>query len=90
MSQRRDDARCGTPSGWNRHRRNGERPCERCVDAKAAYDRRWRAAPERTRRNRRLARARGLALQRLSHRYPEEYSELYREALTELESERDD
>ncbi|WP_328860910.1 hypothetical protein [Streptomyces sp. NBC_00306] len=39
-------ARCGTPSGHNRHRRGGEKPCQDCAAARAAYLRERRAAPK--------------------------------------------
>lgn len=37
-------AKCGTPSGHNRHRRLGEKPCQACTDSRAAYVRDRRAA----------------------------------------------
>ena len=39
-------AKCGTPSGHNRHYRLGEKPCQACVDGMAAYRRARRAAPK--------------------------------------------
>ena len=36
-------ARCGTPSGYDRHRRLGEPTCAACRDAQAAKMRRWRS-----------------------------------------------
>lgn len=35
--------RCGTVAGYNRHSRQGERPCDECRDARNAYRRRMRA-----------------------------------------------
>ncbi|MFG3476436.1 hypothetical protein ACGF3K_14390 [Streptomyces sp. NPDC047980] len=40
------EAQCGTPSGRNRHYRLGEKPCQECADATAAYRRARRAAPK--------------------------------------------
>ncbi len=37
-------AQCGTPSGYYRHLRRGEKACRRCKDANAANRRRQRAA----------------------------------------------
>jgi len=86
-SSPRGVSRCGTLSGWRRHQRADERPCDACAAAKAAYDKRWRAAPERKRRDRLKARAQGRALLRLSHHHPSEYRAMYYEALDELEAE---
>lgn len=38
----RPEAVCGTPSGHRRHRRLGEAPCARCVEACAVYKRELR------------------------------------------------
>lgn len=35
----RPPAACGTNSGYQRHRRNGEEACPECLQAMAAYDR---------------------------------------------------
>jgi hypothetical protein len=35
-------AQCGTPSGYQRHRRLHEVPCEECVAANTEYQRAWR------------------------------------------------
>lgn len=35
-------ARCGTKSGHDVHRRNGEQPCAPCLKAQADYSREWR------------------------------------------------
>ena len=37
-------AKCGTRSGYNRHRLNGESACQACKDAASAYERTRRAA----------------------------------------------
>ena len=39
-------AKCGTPSGYNRHYRLGEPPCQDCVDGRAAYRQARRATPK--------------------------------------------
>lgn len=39
-------AECGTPSGYNRHYRRGEAPCQDCVDGRAAYRQARRVAPK--------------------------------------------
>ncbi|MYW48845.1 hypothetical protein [Streptomyces sp. SID161] len=36
------DARCGTRSGYSRHHRRGETPCQPCKDANAVADRYYR------------------------------------------------
>lgn len=81
--------RCGTVTGYTNHQRAGERPCDACVAAKAAYNKRWREAPERTRRNRMYAAAQGRAKQRLVEMFPDTYAALYAEerdaALDELD-----
>ena len=37
--QMRRRAQCGTRSGYNRHKREGENPCEACLEAKRAEER---------------------------------------------------
>lgn len=39
MERLADEEICGSPSGWNRHRKNREVPCEPCREAHNAYDR---------------------------------------------------
>jgi len=75
--RRQGDPRHGTPSGAARHASVGEEPCDACRAAKAEYDRDWRAAPERTKRNRLHAKAQALALKSLRHNHPDEYREFY-------------
>ena len=70
-------ARCGTPSGYSRHQALSERPCDACVAAKALYDARYHASPERARRNRINARAQAKAHGELTRRHKAEYDELY-------------
>lgn len=74
---RGNDERCGTTNGWALHQGRGEKPCDACASAKAEYDRRWRAAPERTRINRLHAKAQGRALRALAKAHPDEYRVLY-------------
>lgn len=76
--------RCGTASGYSGHQTRGEKPCDACVRAKARYDARRNAAPERVRKNRLYAKAQGLANLRLRHRHLGEYRELYEEAVKEV------
>lgn len=80
-------ARCGTPSGYNAHRDREERPCQACYDAKSAYDRRRRAAPEQVRSTRLAARAQQRAQTRMRHAHPEEYARYYAEEKAALERE---
>lgn len=35
-------AKCGTRSGYNRHKKNDEDACERCQEAARAYQLKWR------------------------------------------------
>lgn len=46
MSGPKMPAQCGTDSGYNRHKRQGTRPCTACCDAHAAYQREWVARPQ--------------------------------------------
>lgn len=41
---------CGTPGGYARHRRRGEPVDRACLDARRAYQRRWRASREKAMR----------------------------------------
>ena len=43
----RNSPRCGTYSGYSRHRRNREAPCYACSTAKNIYLRRWAAEQRR-------------------------------------------
>jgi hypothetical protein len=77
-------ARCGTTSGYDKHQRHGERPCNACALAKAVYDKKWQLAPRRKQLTRLHARAQSRALQELSRRYPTEYKQLYEQYKAEL------
>jgi hypothetical protein len=83
----RPPARCGTLSGFRRHQRLNEKPCDACTHAKQVYDQRWRSAPERTRKNRLHARAQGAAKTLLRQLYPDAYRALYRQELARLTAE---
>jgi len=80
-------ARCGTPSGWSKHQKQEERPCDACARAKSDYDKRWRAAPERTQKSRLSARAQARAATRLRAIHPGDWANLYAEALDEIRAE---
>lgn len=77
-------ARCGTPSGWSRHKLDDEKPCDACALAKARYDKRSRAAPDKVRVARLRTRAQGRALGALRANYPDEYQRLYQAHLAEI------
>tara|TARA_R100001244_G_scaffold6385_9_gene7517 strand:+ start:4481 stop:4771 length:291 start_codon:yes stop_codon:yes gene_type:complete len=72
-----DDPRCGTTTGWARHQKAGERPCDACFAAKSAYDKRYRSADDKTRRNRLHSKAQAKALRALKHAHESEYRALY-------------
>lgn len=80
-------ARCGTPSGYNRHKLDGEKPCDACHAAKSEYDKRWRSASDKVRRSRLNARAQMKAYGRLAHKYPDDYARLYAEEKARLAAE---
>jgi hypothetical protein len=79
--------RHGTTPGWHRHQTLGERPCDACTAAKAAYDARRRELPTVTLASRRRARAQRRALTRLSQLYPLVYQLLYEEEKRRAERE---
>lgn len=81
--------RHGTPSGWQKHKEMGDDPCAACFAAKADYDRRRRAAPERQRQARLNARAQSKAYVRLAAMYRDDYRRLYEAAKAELTAEAD-
>lgn len=82
--RRNGDTRHGTVAGAVRHSNAGELPCDACRAAKAEYDRRWRAAPERTRRSRLHAAAQRKAFQVLKKANESEYRRLYVQFRDEL------
>lgn len=67
-----------------------ERPCDPCYQAKADYDKRRLADPDKARKNRAMSRAQSRAYSELAFRHKAEYQELYQhfraEALAALES----
>ncbi|HET7407348.1 MAG TPA: hypothetical protein VFJ21_09490 [Mycobacteriales bacterium] len=81
------DERHGTPYGASRHSKRGEPPCDACRAAKAEYDRRNRAIPERTARNRLRAKAQQRALAELKKAHESEYRRLYVAHKAALEAE---
>jgi hypothetical protein len=85
---RQSPARCGTPSGYNRHKREGERPCNACYKAEVERQARWRNASEdRIRGGRLRARAQSRAQTALRRLHPDEYRKLYAAAVVELMAE---
>lgn len=79
--------RHGTVSGYRQHQKIGTRPCTACVQAKKAYDKRYRSATNRQKQNRRTARAQVKAYGELAKRHPEEYRALYLKFKKEFEEE---
>lgn len=69
-------AKCGTRSGYYRHRKDNEKPCQACTTARHEYDKQRYAQnglPSRLR-----AKAQNLALRELRDHHKDEYDELYR------------
>ncbi len=81
---RGDDERHGTAAGARRHSTAGEPPCDACRAAKAEYDKNWRSAPEKTRRNRLHASAQAKASSELRRAHLDEYRALYLQAKAAL------
>lgn len=77
-------ARCGTPSGWTKHKRRNEQPCDACALARKEYDKRQKGIPINTQKNRLTAKAQGNARVRLTQIYPELYAALYAEEKEKL------
>jgi len=68
---------CGTHAAYQRHRRAGETPCEKCKNGNAVYMRMLRAGNEAVRDNsRKNTRAHNRAKQRLADLHPDEYAAL--------------
>lgn len=82
-------ARCGTPSGYNKHQENDEKPCDACALAKKEYDQRWKAAPDRVKKSRLYAKAQNRALKDLRHAHLEEYEVLYEMHRNRIKEEED-
>jgi hypothetical protein len=77
-------SRCGTTTGYKRHQRAGEKPCDACAAAVAEYGRRYREAPRRVQVQRIHSAAQGIAFTTLRKRYPDEYLVLYQDAKKRL------
>ena len=81
--------KCGTYAGWNQHQRRDEEPCDPCREANRIYMREYRkdlirrGLPIQSLRER----ARGFAMTRLSHLYPEEFEALVEEEMARLKAE---
>lgn len=82
---------CGTTAGYQRHRGQGEDPCEPCREAKRAYEREYRRTYGQKRYDRPKGqprpgtsardKARLAALERLGKMYPAILQTLFREEL---------
>lgn len=81
------ELRHGTTTGYRAHQAAGQRPCDACVAAKAAYDKRWRATPAARRYARLHARAQNRAATWLRREFPAEWRVLYEKALVEVYAE---
>lgn len=79
----RSKVRHGTNSGWSKHVRDGERPCDPCYRAKQEYDRRRLETTPAGVKGRLRARAQSKALLALSHEYPDRFQALYEQAKRE-------
>lgn len=79
--------RHGTHSGFTKHVKAGERPCDPCYRAKEAYDDAYRGQPQQVIKKRLAARAQGRASMALRQKYPEEYKALYAQFKAEIEAE---
>ena len=78
-------APCGTYGAYQRHLRRYEDVCPACKEASRAYIREYRRASRAkdpsSRQPQKYAAARGRALARLAHIYPEIYRALYVEEM---------
>jgi len=76
----------GTYAGWSRHKREGTEPCADCKQAKAAYQKDWRArGGDAVRTERRRQQASEKARRALAHLYPADYQRLYSAEIAKLE-----
>lgn len=87
MSDGRQPARCGTTSGYRRHRLDDTATCNACARAQAEYDARRRSADKTQQGDRLRSRAQTRALLVLSREHPEEYRELYLAEVARLRAE---
>jgi hypothetical protein len=73
-------AKCGTLSGYARHRRLGEEACAECLRANNERSRNlYRDDPDRRAQVRARTAAAERAYSRLAHMYPDDYAALYAE-----------
>jgi hypothetical protein len=71
---------CGSYSGYQRHRRRGQQPCEPCREASRVYMAGLRARrPDLRKREASESKARSRALWRLAHEHPARFLELVEE-----------
>jgi hypothetical protein len=87
MTNRIGEERHGTITGYARHQRRGEKPCERCAAAKSKYDKKRRLEPMKLKMSRLQAKAQSQATSKLRRNHAEEYQILYQEAKQQLISE---
>jgi hypothetical protein len=66
----------GTPTGYERHRRADEDPCDDCRTARNTYLRAWQAAHPRSERSAVADRVRTRALRALAREHPTDYRRL--------------
>jgi hypothetical protein len=72
----------GTYGGYQTHKNRDDEPCDECLEANAAYRRKYRAStPRRMQRDRRENAARSRALWRLAAEYRARFRELVAEEL---------
>lgn len=69
--------RHGTMSGYWKHQRDEERPCDPCYRAKSQYDDELRKQPTAIIKARIRAKAQGKAHSELARRHHDEYFEVY-------------
>lgn len=71
--------RHGTYSGYITHIQRGIPVCERCTEARRAYDRERHNNPEHVQRTRLRSAAQNAALLELARRHRDEYRDIYRQ-----------
>jgi ribosomal protein L15 len=82
-------SRHGTETGFTRHQKLGEDPCELCRIAKHQADARRKEVPEKVLRGRLAAKAQARAQVALARKYREEYHALYDSELDRILAEHD-
>lgn len=78
----------GTNAGYYRHKRAGERPCEKCRAAHNAYVRNRRKVDGRKAERAAYVRATGRAWRALAKRHPDEFAAILRRELGRVHAER--